>query len=69
MTTEKQAGGEVALFQADDGKTRLEVHLEKETVWLTQAQLAALFAVQIPAINKHLKNIFISGELVEAAVI
>jgi len=46
---------DILLYQADDGKTRLDVHLEKETVWLTQAQLAALFAVKIPAINKHLK--------------
>lgn len=60
---------DILLYQADDGKTRLDVHLEKETVWLTQAQLAALFAVKIPAINKHLKNIFLSGELTEAAAI
>jgi hypothetical protein len=49
---EKHAGGDVFLFQADDGKTRLEVHLEKETVWLTQAQLAALFVLKIPGIKK-----------------
>lgn len=65
-TSEKN---DILLYQADDGQTRLEVHLEKESVWLTQAQLANLFAVKTPAVNKHLKKIFLSGELKEKAVI
>ncbi len=40
-----------------------------ETVWLTQAKIAALFGVQIPAISKHLSNIFSEGELDENSVI
>ena len=44
---------------------KLEVRLESETVWLTQAQIAALFGVQVPAVSKHLKNIYGSGELEE----
>jgi death-on-curing family protein len=44
------------------------VRLEKETVWLTQAQIALLFGTQRPAITKHLKNIFTSGELNEKVV-
>ena len=60
---------DILLYQADDGQTRLKVHLEKESVWLTQAQLANLFAVKTPAVNKHLKKIFLSGELKEKAVI
>jgi hypothetical protein len=40
MTTDKHGGGEVVLFQAEDGKTRLEVRLDHETVWLTQDQMA-----------------------------
>lgn len=59
----------IILYQNPDGNTSLEVHLDHETVWLTQAQLAQLFAVNVPAINKRLKNIFKSGELAEAAVI
>lgn len=53
----------IILYQNPDGNTSLEVHLDHETVWLTHAQLAQLFAVNVPAINKRLKNIFKSGEL------
>jgi hypothetical protein len=59
----------IVLYQSPDGSSSLQVHLDHDTVWLTQAQLAQLFAVNVPAINKHLKNIFKSGELAEAAVI
>jgi hypothetical protein len=41
------------------------VQLGQETVWLTQKQIAELFGTQRPAITKHLKNIFLSGELDE----
>jgi len=47
----------------------VDVYLKDETVWLTQKALAELFGVQVPGINKHLKNIFESGELVEESVI
>ncbi|MDO4190168.1 MAG: RhuM family protein [Bacteroidales bacterium] len=54
--------GEVVLYQPD--KTlALEVRLEKETVWLTQQQMAQLFQVNVPAVNKHIKNIYEEGEL------
>jgi prophage maintenance system killer protein len=51
-------GGKVVLY-----KNKLEVKLENETVWLTQAQIAKLFATKRPAITKHLSNIFKSNEL------
>jgi len=57
------------LYTGDDGKVNVEVFLQDETVWLTQKAMAELFGVQIPAINKHLKNIFEDGELVENSVI
>jgi hypothetical protein len=57
------------LYTAPDGAVKVDVFFKEETVWLTQKALAELFAVKIPAINKHLKNIFESGELVEASVI
>ena len=57
------------LYTASDGAVRIEVFLKDETVWLTQKALAELFGVQVPGINKHLKNIFESGELVEASVV
>jgi uncharacterized protein (DUF4415 family) len=47
----------------------VDVFLKDETVWLTQKALAELFGVKVPAINKHLKNIFDSGELLEPAVV
>lgn len=59
--------GEIILYQPDEA-VKLEVRLEDETVWLTQAQIAELFGVKQPAISKHLKNIFDSGELVESSV-
>lgn len=62
---EKQ--GEIILYQPDEA-VKIEVRLEEETVWLTQTQIAELFGVKQPAISKHLKNIFESGELVESSV-
>lgn len=58
---------EIILYQPDS-TVRLEVRLEEDTVWLTQQQIADLFGVKQPAISKHLKNIFDSGELDEASV-
>ena len=54
--------GEIVVYQPDE-ITRLEVRLDAETVWLTQAQIAHLFGVRQPAISKHLRNIFASREL------
>jgi len=59
----------IILYQSPDGKTSLNVHLDHDTAWLSQAQLAELFSVKIPAVNKHLKNIFAAGELAEDSVI
>jgi len=55
--------GEIIIYQTPDGTTYLDVRLEDETIWLTQAQIAVLFGVKVPAISKHLKNIYDSGEL------
>ena len=60
--------GEIVLYQPDD-TVRLEVMLENETVWLTQAQMAELFQTTTPNVNMHMKNIFEEGELVETATI
>ena len=49
---------EILIYQNPDGEIRLDVLLEEETVWLTQAHMAELFGVKRPAITKHLKNIF-----------
>lgn len=57
------------LYSAANGDIALNVALRNETVWLTQKNMADLFAVGVPAINKHLKNIFKTNELVEETVI
>ena len=57
------------LYTTGDRAIKVGVIIQGETVWLTQKQMAELFGVQIPAINKHLSNIFTSGELQEDAVI
>lgn len=64
---EKNQTNEIILYQPDEA-LKLEVHLEKETVWLTQQQIADLFGTKRPAITKHLSNIFKSGELEEDSV-
>lgn len=61
--------GEVLIYQAEDGHTSLEVHLDHETVWLTQKQMAALFDKDVRTVNEHIKNVFKEGELSEPSVI
>ncbi|MFA5117589.1 MAG: hypothetical protein WC695_01920 [Candidatus Omnitrophota bacterium] len=60
--------GAVVIYRAKDKKIRLEVTLDRETVWLSQKQIAQLFGTQRPAITEHLHNIFKTGELREIAV-
>lgn len=52
----------IVIYKTKDGP-ELKVKLEKETLWLTQSQIAILFGTKRPAITKHLNNIFKSGEL------
>ena len=61
--------GEVVLFGAPDGSVRLEVRLEKETVWLDLNQIAALFERDKSVISRHLRAIFDSGELDRGATV
>ena len=55
-------------YTSSEGKTKIQVILNDETVWLTQKSIAELFGVQRPAITKHLKNVFESEELRENSV-
>ncbi|MEK7167656.1 MAG: RhuM family protein, partial [Patescibacteria group bacterium] len=68
LKTDNANRGEVIIYRPKAGEVEIEVKLEKETIWLTQEQVARLFSVQRPAITKHLKNIFESGELAENSV-
>lgn len=59
---------EIIFYQGEDGNIKIEVLFRDETFWMTQKKLGELFDVQRPAITKHLKNIFQSGELEEKSV-
>ena len=59
---------EFLLYTTPNGKVKVEIFLRDENIWLTQDKIALLFGVQRPAITKHLKNIFKSGELHENSV-
>jgi hypothetical protein len=54
--------GEIVIYQAKKGP-QLEVRLEKDTVWLTQKQMAILFDKGVPTINEHIKNVYKEHEL------
>ena len=60
-------GGEVLVYEAQDGAAHVEVRLEHETVWLTQRQMAELFDTSTDNVSLHLRNIFSDGELGELA--
>ena len=61
--------GEIVIYTSEDGTVSLDTKLENETIWLTQKQMAELFGVKTPAINKHLTNIYKEGELKETSTI
>ena len=56
-------GGEIVIYQTEGGRTKIDVRLEAETLWLSQAGLADLYQTTIPNINIHIKNIYDEGEL------
>ena len=61
--------GQALIYATADGTVRVEVLFGDETFWLTQKRIAELFGVDVRTVNEHLKNIFLSGELAEAAVV
>lgn len=64
-----QVKSDLILYQTEDGKTRIAVRLQDETVWLTQKLMAELFQKDVRTINEHIKNIFSEGELSPESVI
>ena len=60
---------EILLYTTKDGEIKIDVLYGDQNIWLAQKKMALLFGVQIIAINKHLKNIFEYGELIEESVI
>lgn len=59
----------MVLYHADDSDTEVNVVFQNDSIWATQKSMAELFAVNPPAINKHLKNIYAEGELQESSTI
>jgi hypothetical protein len=55
--------GEILIYQNQEGNIKIDVRLEEETVWLTQAQLCDLFQKSKATISEHIKNVFEEGEL------
>jgi hypothetical protein len=60
---------EILLYQTEDGKTKVEVRMENETIWLTQAQMVELFQTTKQNISLHIRNIFQESELQEVSVV
>ena len=62
-------GGEIVVYKTSDGEVRVDVHLDQETVWLTQRQMAEVFGTTPQNILMHLRNVFSSEELEREATI
>ncbi len=60
---------EFLLYKTPNGDVKVDVLLQNETIWMPQKKIAELFDVNVPAISKHLKNIFEAGELIEKVVV
>ena len=61
--------GDIIIYQSESGETKIDVRLEDETVWLTQAQLCELYQSSKANVSEHIKNIFDEGELDEASTV
>ncbi len=66
-TSGHSSRGEILVYQTDDGKIKLDVRLERETLWMTQSDMAQLFQCSVDNISLHLKNIYEERELTEGA--
>ena len=61
--------GDILIYQNKEGNISIDVHIEDETVWLSQEQMAKLFGKAKSTINEHIKNVFFEGELEEKVAI
>lgn len=69
MANELTQTSKFILYTSPNGDIKLDVFIKNETLWLTQKMMAELFDVEVPAVSKHLANIFDSGELEENSVV
>ncbi len=65
----QKLNSEILLYQSDDGQLKIQVCLDNETVWLTQADMVELFQSSKSNISEHIKYIFEEGELQEDSVV
>ena len=63
MNQNVKNNGDVIIYQSEDGTTKINVNLQDETVWLSIDQMSELFQRDKSTISRHIKNIFIEGEL------
>ena len=56
---------EIIIYKTPDGQTKIDVHMQGETLWLTQAQIAQVYGRERSVVTKHIRNIFAEGELDE----
>ena len=59
----------IIIYTANDGRTRIDVKLEEETLWLTQAQMCELYQTSKSNVSEHVKHIFEEGELDKDSVV
>jgi hypothetical protein len=64
-----QTGSQFLVYQTEDGKLKIDVRFEGETVWLTQQQMAKLFQTSKQNVSLHIRNTFSEGELLEDSVV
>jgi len=62
-------GGQFLLYEAEDGRIKIDVRLADETVWLTQQHIAELFQTTVPNISMHIRNVYDEGELSPQATV
>ena len=69
MKEKHEMNSDILIYQSTDGDIKVDVHLEDETVWLTQAQMSVLFDKSKKTVSEHIGNIFNEGELLEDSVV
>lgn len=69
ITVPDSNNSQFLVYEANDGKIKIDVILEKETVWLNQNQIAQLFGKDKRTVSEHIRNIFKEGELIENSVV
>ena len=66
---DKNQNNNIIFYTTPTGNVKIDVVFNEETFWLNQKRMAELFGVEVPAINKHLSNIYETGELIKNATI